>query len=128
MELARREAQAKSAKSAASAQSAGAARAAAPSSTGNQVAMADRPVVGAPAVVAIAPGIPVAPHAVLISAPDHSVHWSLPDPGLIDRTKDAKSGTPQSTGIQPDLLAGMAPSDTVCWAVGRKGAILLTTD
>ena len=22
----------------------------------------------------------------------------------------------------------MAPSDTVCWAVGRKGVILLTTD
>ncbi len=128
MELARREAQAKSAKSAASAQSVGAARAAAPSSTGNQVAMADRPVVSAPAVVAIAPGIPVAPHAVLIAAPDHSVYWSLQNSGVIYRTKDRKSWTPQFTGIQSDLLAGMAPSDTVCWAVGRKGAILLTTD
>jgi photosystem II stability/assembly factor-like uncharacterized protein len=27
-----------------------------------------------------------------------------------------------------DLLTGSAPSDQVCWIVGRVGAILLTTD
>jgi photosystem II stability/assembly factor-like uncharacterized protein len=79
-------------------------------------------------VAAIAPGIPVAPRAVLISPADHSVFWSLQNSGLIYRTNDRKVWTPQYTGVQADLLAGMAPSATVCWAVGRKGAILLTTD
>ena len=30
--------------------------------------------------------------------------------------------------MQSDLLAGQAVSNTVCWAVGRDGTILLTTD
>ena len=30
--------------------------------------------------------------------------------------------------MQADLLAGHAVSNTVCWAVGRAGTILLTTD
>jgi photosystem II stability/assembly factor-like uncharacterized protein len=90
--------------------------------------MADRPVASAPPVVAIAPGIPVAPHAILISPADHSVYWSLQSNGVISRTNDRKSWTSQSTGLQAELLAGMAPTDTVCWAVGRKGVILLTAD
>ncbi len=30
--------------------------------------------------------------------------------------------------MQTDLLAGRAVSNTMCWAVGRNGTILLTTD
>jgi photosystem II stability/assembly factor-like uncharacterized protein len=30
--------------------------------------------------------------------------------------------------VLADLLTGSAPSDKVCWIVGRVGAILLTTD
>jgi photosystem II stability/assembly factor-like uncharacterized protein len=30
--------------------------------------------------------------------------------------------------VQSDLLAGSAPTNTVCWVVGRHGTILLTTD
>lgn len=93
---------------------------------GGDIAMAERP--SAPAVAAIAPGIPVAPHAVLVSSPDHSVYWSLLSSGLIYRSNDRKSWTPQSTGVQAELLAGTAPSGTVCWAVGRNGVILLTED
>jgi len=98
------------------------------SAGGNAIAMADRPVASAPMVAAVAPGIPIAPHAILISSPDHSVYWSLQNSGVIYRTNDRKSWTPQYLGVQADLLAGMAPTDTVCWAVGRKGVILLTTD
>jgi photosystem II stability/assembly factor-like uncharacterized protein len=47
---------------------------------------------------------------------------------LIYRSNDRKSWTPQSTAVQAELLAGTAPSDTVCWAVGRNGVILLTED
>ncbi len=96
--------------------------------SGNAIARAEPPVNSAPVVAAVAPGIPVAPHALLISPPDHSVYWSLQNSGLIYHTSDRKSWTPQSTGVQTEFLAGMAPSDTVCWAVGRKGVILLTTD
>jgi hypothetical protein len=94
----------------------------------NVVARAEPPIYSAPIIAKIAPGIPVAPHAILISAPDHSVYWSLQNYGFIYRTNDRKSWTPEATGVQAELLAGMAPTNTVCWAVGRKGVILLTTD
>jgi hypothetical protein len=96
--------------------------------SGNQVARTEPPIDSAPIVVKVAPGIPVAPHAILISPPDHSVYWSLQNSGLIYRTNDRKSWVPESTGVHAELLAGMAPSGTVCWAVGRHGVILLTTD
>lgn len=95
---------------------------------GNEVAMAEPPVVRAPVVATNARGIPVAPHALLISSADHSVFWSLQNSGTVYRSTDRKSWTPEATGIAAELLAGMAPSNTVCWAVGRKGVILLTTD
>lgn len=81
-----------------------------------------------PAVAAIAPGIPVPPRSILVSPVDRSVYWSLQNSGIIYRTSDRKIWTPQYTGVRADLLAGMAPSDMVCWAVGRHGVILLTTD
>jgi hypothetical protein len=105
----------------------GAAATRAPAS-GNVIARAEPPIYSAPVVAKIAPGIPVAPHAILITPPDHSVYWSLQNSGLIYRTSDRKSWTPESTGVQAEFLAGMAPSNTICWAVGRKGVILLTTD
>jgi photosystem II stability/assembly factor-like uncharacterized protein len=90
--------------------------------------MVNRPVAIAPMVAKVAPGIPVAPHAVLVSSPDHSVYWSLQNTGVIYRSNDRKSWVPEYTGAPADLLAGTAPTDTVCWAVGRKGVILLTED
>lgn len=87
-----------------------------------------KPAASAPVVAAIAPGIPVAPRAILVASPDHRVYWSLQNSGVIYRTNDRKSWTPQFSGTTADLLAGMAPSDTVCWAVGRRGTILLTSD
>jgi hypothetical protein len=102
--------------------------AAAPSSAGNAIAMMNRPFVGAPAVAKIAPGIPVPPRSILVTPADHSAYWSLQNYGMIYRTADHKTWTLQPTGVQTDLLAGTAPSGAVCWAVGRKGTILLTTD
>jgi photosystem II stability/assembly factor-like uncharacterized protein len=34
----------------------------------------------------------------------------------------------QTSNVFADLTAGSAPSDKVCWIVGRAGTILLTTD
>jgi hypothetical protein len=102
--------------------------AAAPSRTGNAIAMMNRPFPSAPAVAKIAPGIPVPPRSILVSPANHSAYWSLQNYGMIYRTVDHKTWTLQPTGVQADLLAGTATSGTVCWAVGRKGTILLTTD
>jgi photosystem II stability/assembly factor-like uncharacterized protein len=44
------------------------------------------------------------------------------------RSTDQKSWQKQDTGVQSDLLAGHAVSNSVCWVVGRNGTILLTTD
>ena len=33
-----------------------------------------------------------------------------------------------SSGVTEDLTAGVAPSPTVCWIVGRRGTVLLSTD
>ena len=90
--------------------------------------MMNRPFVGAPAVAKIAPGIPVPPRSILVTPADHSAYWSLQNYGMIYRTVDHKTWTLQPTGVQADLLAGTATSGTVCWAVGRRGTILLTTD
>lgn len=32
------------------------------------------------------------------------------------------------SGVKVELLAGSAPSEAVCWIVGRSGAVLRTTD
>ena len=90
--------------------------------------MMNRPFPSAPAVAKIAPGIPIPPRSILISPADHSAYWSLQNYGMIYRSVDHQNWTLQPTGVQADLLAGTATSGRVCWAVGRKGTILLTTD
>jgi photosystem II stability/assembly factor-like uncharacterized protein len=70
----------------------------------------------------------VAARSVLVSSTDHSVYWALEDSGTIFRSTDQKSWQRQNSGVQSDLLAGQAVSNTECWVVGRGGTILLTTD
>jgi hypothetical protein len=88
----------------------------------------------APAAPAIAGSGPaptvssVAGRAVLVSSTDRSVYWALEDSGTIFRSTDRKSWQKQDSGVQSDLMAGQAVSNTVCWVVGRNGTILLTTD
>jgi photosystem II stability/assembly factor-like uncharacterized protein len=48
--------------------------------------------------------------------------------GTIFRWTDEENWKQQGTGVRADLLAGEAPSSTVCWVVGRHGTILRTTD
>ncbi len=45
------------------------------------------------------------------------------------RRNDANGETQvQHSGVTTDLIAGAAPSATVCWIVGRSGTIIRTTD
>ncbi|MGB6429876.1 MAG: hypothetical protein WBF06_04775 [Candidatus Acidiferrales bacterium] len=57
------------------------------------------------------------------------VVWRFGAGGRISRSTDSgRTWTPQSSPIQTDLLAGSAPSETVCWLVGRNGTILRSSD
>lgn len=87
------------------------------------------PAAGATAGIASAPtASPAASRSVLVSSPDGLVYWALEDSGTIFRSTDQKSWQQQDSGVQSDLLAGRAVSNTVCWVVGRHGTVLLTTD
>jgi photosystem II stability/assembly factor-like uncharacterized protein len=65
----------------------------------------------------------------LITPPRSNSFWRAGRNGLIEFSIDRGSTwLRQASGVHSDLLNGSAPSDQVCWIVGRAGAILLTTD
>jgi len=64
-----------------------------------------------------------------ILTPGGTVLWRLRAGGKIERSADRGiTWARQNSGVKLELLAGSAPSDAVCWLVGRAGAILRTTD
>ena len=71
----------------------------------------------------------LASNEATIASPRRSVLWRVGPGGKIERSRDA-GGTwhPQASGVETDLVAGSAPTETVCWVVGRAGTILRTTD
>jgi hypothetical protein len=65
----------------------------------------------------------------LVQAPSGSTLWLLRNGVMIGRSTDAgRTWTPQANPFEEDWIAGAAISDTVCWLVGRNGAIARTTD
>jgi photosystem II stability/assembly factor-like uncharacterized protein len=67
------------------------------------------------------------PH--LIYASGSNSQWRTGPSGLIEFSSNGGSSwSRQRSGVLVELLTGSAPSDKVCWIVGRVGAILLTTD
>jgi uncharacterized protein (DUF4415 family) len=66
--------------------------------------------------------------AAIIASPQSSIAWRI-DGQTVNRSTDGgATWQTQATGTTVDLLAGSASSPTVCWIVGRKGTVLLTTD
>lgn len=66
---------------------------------------------------------------VQMKAPSGKILWRAEKGGIIQRSADAgRTWTSQASPLQEDWLAGAAVSDTVCWIVGRNGAIARTTD
>lgn len=64
-----------------------------------------------------------------ITSGDRRVRWRFADAGMIERSVDGgTSWTRSETGAASGLVAGSAPSATVCWVVGRGGLVLLTID
>lgn len=66
---------------------------------------------------------------VAVSVAGSNLVWRFGPAGSIELSTDSSaSWQRQSSGVTTDLLAGSAPSATVCWAVGRGGVVLRTTD
>lgn len=64
-----------------------------------------------------------------IAEPGGRVLWRTGDSGQIEKSADGGAAwARQSTGVTAELLAGAAPSEQVCWIVGRAGTVLRTTD
>lgn len=67
--------------------------------------------------------------ATVIQTPDAGVQYRIAGAGAVERSQDG--GTTwqgQFLNSNARILAGAAPSENVCWLVGRAGTILLTTD
>ena len=65
----------------------------------------------------------------IILAPKGKVRWRLLGAGKIERSSDGGvSWSAQNSGVDVELLEGSAPSEAVCWIVGRGGTILKTSD
>jgi Photosynthesis system II assembly factor YCF48 len=65
----------------------------------------------------------------MILTPDPQILWRFAGSGFVERSTDGGAtwqGEEPTTGAQ--MIAGVAPSTTVCWIVGRDGLILLTKD
>lgn len=68
------------------------------------------------------------PGAVVIPSPDRNVQWRVRG-AIVERSTDAgATWTETPIGWTADWTAGSAPSTSVCWLVGRGGAIARTTD
>ncbi len=69
------------------------------------------------------------PAFVQATAPFGSTVWRLGKAGKIEQSVDGgETWAQQTSPILQDWLAGVAVSDTVCWAAGRNGAIARTID
>jgi hypothetical protein len=89
---------------------------------------ADRPLNGRN-FQALAPVRPAREYSALLKAPIGSSVWRAGNAGSIERSTDAgKTWASEISPSQEDWLAGAAVSETVCWLVGRDGAIARTVD
>jgi len=65
----------------------------------------------------------------LIATPIPSIKWRITAAGFVERSED---GGLTWNGQEPDpsahLLAGSAPTEKVCWLVGKEGVVLVTKD
>jgi Photosynthesis system II assembly factor YCF48 len=64
-----------------------------------------------------------------IQSPNQSVRWRIVAGTTVERSTDAgATWQVQSTDATVRLVAGAAPSPTICWIVGAGGIVLVTRD
>jgi photosystem II stability/assembly factor-like uncharacterized protein len=72
---------------------------------------------------------PTEQYSALLKAPSGLILWHAGKSGVVQRSMDAgKTWVSAISTSREDWLAGAAVSDTVCWLVGRNGAIARTVD
>ena len=65
----------------------------------------------------------------LVARSNPQVVWRLGGGGRIERSDDSgETWQPQASGVAVGLAAGSAPSEDVCWVVGKGGTVLRTSD
>ncbi len=71
--------------------------------------------------------VPLPPFLAI--APGSRTRWRVGAQGRIEFSRDGgQTWELQHSEVLVDLLAANAPSDSICWAVGRAGTVLRTTD
>jgi photosynthesis system II assembly factor YCF48-like protein len=66
---------------------------------------------------------------LVIQAPDTEVQYRIANVGVVERTDDGgATWRRQRVKAREEILAGAAPSENVCWLVGRGGIVLMTND
>lgn len=66
---------------------------------------------------------------VVIPTPLDQYAWRVWPGGKIEYSFDnSRTWETQKSGVTDDLIGGSAPSDKVCWVIGKAGTILVTTD
>lgn len=67
--------------------------------------------------------------AVEIASPDGSTRWRIVGGQQVERLTSATAAwMPVQIEASDGLTTGAAPSSSVCWIVGHRGAVFLTTD
>lgn len=65
----------------------------------------------------------------IVSAASPAISWRILGNRRVQRTTDGGAGWHEAAvAATADLIAGASPAPTVCWIVGRAGAVFLTTD
>lgn len=66
--------------------------------------------------------------ATIVGSPAHSTRWRITGRRVERSTNGGTQWDPIALQSPGDLTAGSAPSASVCWIVGRLGAVFVTTD
>lgn len=81
-----------------------------------------------PATLSAATARSLAATGIVITSPDPAVRWRIGESRVEYSTSGGAAWVTVLTGAGASLLAGAAPTPTVCWVVGRAGAVWLAAD
>ena len=66
---------------------------------------------------------------LVVQSPDLDIQWRVVAGNVVQRTTDrGRTWVTQATGTTKAIAAGFSPSATVCWLVGARGVVAVTTD
>ena len=64
-----------------------------------------------------------------VASPDPRVRWRISAGGVVDYTADdGRTWERAATDVPTEIVAGSSPAPQVCWLVGQRGLVLVSTD